>query len=81
VKSLADRSLHEAHGQPTRRIVAENVSGKSGPVKKYRTASLVKRASFTGDSKAAASNKHASARRVADNAHVDRVVKGVCRGC
>ena len=81
VKSLADRTLHAAHGQSTRRIVAENVSGKSGPIKKYRTASLVKRASFAGDSKAVASNKHASARRVADNAHVDRVIKGVCHGC
>lgn len=38
---VAHLDPHEAHGHPKHRIVAENRSIKGGPVKKYRTSSLV----------------------------------------
>ena len=66
--SAANPSLHETHGQPKRRVIAEGPSVKSDPVKKYRTSSLVK--------------ENALSKRVeAENARLDRLIKGICRGC
>jgi hypothetical protein len=73
---------HEAHVQSKRRIVAQNASLKSGPVKKYRIASLVRHESFAAGVKPHASNEKAPAKRIEkQNARLDRVVKSVCRGC
>jgi len=80
--SLAHSSRHEAHGQPKRRIVAENASGKGEAGKKYRTASLLRREASVTDLKPVSSHEHALAKRVeAGNARVNRSIKGICRGC
>ena len=78
--SVPDHSL-EAHGQSKRRIIAENASIKSGPVKKLRIASLVRRESFVSEQKPGSSKEHAPAKRITESAHLDRAIKGVCRGC
>jgi hypothetical protein len=80
--SFANLAVHEAHGQPKRRAVAESASGKSGPVKTYRTASLVRRYAVVAGLHPASSNEHVHAKRInAENARLDRLVKGICRGC
>jgi hypothetical protein len=73
---IADPSLHGAQGQPKRRIVADNRSVKSGPVKNYRTASLVRH-----DSSVSSHENRLAKRTQAENAKIDRLVKGVCHGC
>jgi hypothetical protein len=62
----ANPDPHEAHGQSKRRTLAETAAGKSSLVKKYRTSSLIKRDSFEIKE---------------ENARVNRVLKGICRGC
>jgi hypothetical protein len=72
--------LHQAHGQPKGRIIAEDAPVKSGPVKKDRTSSLVRRDSFALNP--AAPTENALAKRIEEeNARVNRLLKGICRGC
>jgi len=58
------------------RIVAENASVKSAPVKNYRTASLVRRDSLVAVHPASSKQNMAG-----EHARLDRLVKSVCRGC
>jgi len=86
VKSVAglaaNPGLHESHGQTKRRTMAENASIKSGPVAKYRTASLIRREPVAANVKRASSHEKAPPKRIeANNARLDRVIKGICRGC
>lgn len=74
--SLANAYPHEAHGQPKHRIISENASAKSAPVKKYRIASLTRRESSVTE------HEHAHPKRSEHgNARLDRAIKGICRGC
>ncbi|MBV9456007.1 MAG: hypothetical protein JO141_00605 [Bradyrhizobium sp.] len=78
----ANPDLHKPHGQPKHRIVAENASAKTGPVKKYRTSSLLRRNSFVTDASPASSHENAPAKRIdAEDARLDRMLKGMCHGC
>src|SRR5262249_5280290 len=64
--------LHQAQGQPKGRIIAEHVPVKSGPVED-RTSTLARRKSSATD---------ALAKRIEEeNARVNRLFKGICRGC
>ena len=74
--------LHAAHEQPKRRLMPEKASLKSGPVKKYRTASLIRHDSPANHVAAAAAHEKAPAKRIErKNARLDRSLKGICRGC
>jgi hypothetical protein len=81
-RSAPDPHVREAHGEPKRRIVAENPPAKSGPVKKYRIASLAKRDFAAADHKPAPSKGTALAKRIGEeDARLNRALKGICRGC
>jgi len=59
-----------------------NPPAKSGPIKKYRTASLAKRDLAAADHKPAPSKQTALAKRIdAEDARLNRALKGICRGC
>jgi len=81
-RSAPDPHVREAHGQPTRRTVAEIPAAKSGPAKKYRVSSLAKRDFAAADHKPAPSKGTALAKRIdAEDARLNRALKGICRGC
>ena len=78
----ANPALHEAHRQPTRRSMAENAAAKSGPVKSYRISSLARRDSSAAGLKPASAHENAHAKRIdQENLRVDRLLRGICRGC
>jgi hypothetical protein len=67
-------------GQAKRGIVAHIAPGKSGSVKKVRTASLSGRDAFSAHAKLA-SSKAPTKRIDHEDVRLDRTIKGICRSC